>query len=557
MTILSSTMAGYLFFRKSDVFIRFSKQKSFLPLILFLTLTYIIIFSIMKDLSVLSHHSYLDFAVFLDNFNNFALGRGFYSSIQENAIAGTGYWFSAHFTPIAYVFGFLFRIWPSFHTINWAQTILLASSSIILYILAKPRIGEFCAFCISLALLLNPTFQYITLYEFEFLRFIIPIGILTLGIVMQKDANTWIVLACCALSLLVREDAAFFVSGIGFYIAVFQQRKALGSFVMALSLMYLAVTLKIIMPAFRGDGGSMHVAASSFSEFGSTPVEIFKNILFHPIKLLAHLFHPYKSINFIMYLLPFSFIPLFGIKVLAVAFPAAILLAFSDSFVHSSYFLYYVSPILVVVVWASVEGIPATVSILAKRFSFTKFLSIRGQVTKERIAFAVLCGSIAGAVYFGPSPLSIQFWNKDFNLAPFRTNTFHMSKYQPTPHDDTIRKIAQLIPENASVSAEQFLMQDVYKCRSIYAFPWIEGAEYILIDKKNPLKTGIGNIPVSWEGLRQNPQFYYDWVEKRPDVFDLVYSEDSVYLYRRKPDAPRYPQPFEIPSAVKVSKEEI
>ena len=275
-----------------------------------------------------------------------------------------------------------------------------------------------------------------------------------------------------------------FVFGIGFYIAVFQKRKTLGSGIMAMSLIYLIAVLKIIMPSFRGDGGSMHVAAGSFSEFGSSPVEIIKNMLLHPLKLLAHLFHPHKSINYFMYLLPFSFVPLFGIKVLIVALPTAILLAFSSSVTHSSYFLYYVSPILVAVAWAAVEGINNVAAFSDKYPRFMAFLQLTSGITKERAAFAVLSGSIACSIYFGPSPISIQFWNKDFSLAPFRTNTFNITRYQPTYHDEIIRKVAKLIPENVSVSAEQFLFQNVYKCKSIYVFPWIDGAEYIFIDKK-------------------------------------------------------------------------
>ena len=555
--VLIVTTAGFIVFNKLALLESVSKRKSFFSIVALSSILYVIIFSAMKDFTVLSHHSYVDFAGYLEIFNNFANGKGLFISMQENFVPGTGNWLSAHFTPMAYVFGFLFKLFPSFHTINWAQTILLASSVMILYLFAKPKIGAFSAFCISLALLLNPTFQYITLYEFDFLRFIIPLGILTLGVAMQKDANIGAVLACCALSLLVREDTAFFVFGIGLYIAFFQKKKALGSGIMALSLIYLIAVLKVIMPSFRGDGGSMNVAAGSFFEFGSAPVEIIKNMLLHPIRLIAHLFHPHKSINYLMYLLPFSFVPVFGFKALVIALPSAIFLAFSSSVTHSSYFLYYVSPILVAVVWAAVEGVNNVAAFSDKYPRFMAFLRLKSRITKERAAFAVLCGSIASAIYFGPSPFSIQFWNKDFSLAPFRTNTFNITRYQPTSHDEIIRKVAKLIPETVSVSAEQFLLQDVYKSKSIYVFPWIEGVEYIFIDKKNPTKTGIGSIPGSWDGLRQYPQFYYDWLEKRPDVFELVTSEEGIFLYKRKSDALPYPQPFAIPPGINVTNAEV
>jgi len=553
---LGSALISYYLFKKSNTIDNLPQRRSFFNILLFLSLIYVIVFSLMKDFSVLSHHSYVDFVGFLEIFNNFANGKGLFCSIQENFVPGTGNWLSTHFTPIAYIFGLFFKIYPSSHTINWLQTILLASSAIILYIFAKPKIGDFSAFCVSLALLLNPTFQYITLYEFDFLRFIIPIGVLTVGIVLSSSSYFWI-LFICITALLVREDTALFIFGIGFYIFAFQKRKALGSGIMALSLIYLIAVLRIVMPLFREYGEHAHVVAGSFFEFGSAPVEIIKNMLLHPIKLIAHLFHPHKSINYFMYLLPFSFVPVFGSKALVIALPSAIFLAFSSSVTHSSYFLYYVSPILVAVVWATVYGIPKIADILNNRMNKQNFLKSKIKATNEKIAFAVLCGSIACSIYFGPSPISIQFWNKDFSLAPFRTNTFNINRYQPSSHDEIIRKVAKLIPENASVSAEQFLLQEVYKSKSIYVFPWIEGVEYIFFDKKNPIKTGGGGIPGSWNGLRQNPQFYYDWVEKRQDVFELVASEDGVFLYKRKPDAPLYSQPFEIPPGIYVTNAEI
>ncbi len=520
-----STFVGYYLFGKSKYVSQLSERISFLLLVSVSASVYAVVFSVMKDLTVLSHHSYFDFAVFLDYFNNIAKGNGLFSRMQENAIPGTGNWLSTHFTPAAYIFGFLYKIWPSFHTVNWAQTILLAVSSVILYLLAKTKIGAFSSMCISLAFLFNPTFQYITLYEFEYLRFIIPVGILAVGILLSTDSNLKILLACLIV-ILMREDAAFFVLGMGFYVFAFRKRRILGTFVMISSMVYIISVLKIIMPSFSGTENYVYVATSSFNEFGTNFMETIKNLLLHPSRLIVHLLHPYKSINYVMYLLPFAFIPLFGIKVLLIAVPTAAMLAFSSSYTHSSYFLYYVSPVLVGVTWATAMGIPNFIKLIKGKSLLKYILRIKGPITKDRISFAVLCGSIACSIYFGPSVFSIQFWNKDFSLAPFRTTTFNVVRYQPNMHDDLIRKIARLIPLNAAVSAEQILLQDIYRCKSVYVFPNIEKADYIFIDKKNPRKAYISG----------NPQDHYDLVEKRLDIFELVSSEDSIFLYKRKID---------------------
>lgn len=70
-------------------------------------------------------------------------------------------------------------------------------------------------------------------------------------------------------------------------------------------------------------------------------------------------------------------------------------------------------------------------------------------------------------------------------------------------------------------------------------FPQLESvdgetkADYVFIDKQNPMKTGIGAVPGSYYGLRENPQEYYDLVEKQPNRWELVRADDGYYLYRR------------------------
>lgn len=541
-----AALYGYYIFHGIKAFRFFAFRKFSFWTLLFFTLLWVITFALMKDLSVLSHHSYFDFAVFLEYFENFALGKGLVSNIQGNAIPGNSHWFSNHFTPLSYLFAVAYKIWPSFHTVNWLQTILLATSPVILFLLSRRFLGVFGAFCISFALLLNPTFQYITLYEFEYLRFIIPLGILALGITLGGYPILFVFLSSFAV-LLIREDAALMVFGLGVFIFLFQKKRRLaGLAIMAMSIIYFLVVLEVIMPFFREPGGNLHVAIGSFQTFGKTLPEILKNILLNPVNFLIYFFHPFKTFNWVMLVLPFSFLSIAGANVLVILLPTLMFLSFSDSVTHSSYFFYYVAPVLPVVAWSAVVGIPRMEMYLSNKERLVKWVH-RCPPSVERISFAVLMGSLVCSIYFGPSPISIQYWSKGFVLAPFRTNTFYVDRYRPTSHDEIVRKVATLVPKVASVSIEQFLAVDVFRSKNIKVFPVIENVDYIFIDKANPLKTGIGNVPGSWIGLRKNPQFYYNWVEKRPDIFELVYSEDGVFLYKRKPGAPPYPQPCGTP----------
>ena len=59
-------------------------------------------------------------------------------------------------------------------------------------------------------------------------------------------------------------------------------------------------------------------------------------------------------------------------------------------------------------------------------------------------------------------------------------------------------------------------------------------ADYVLIDKFNPLKTGSSNVPGSWRGLRENPKKYYDIVENNTAKWELIKKVDGIYLFKRR-----------------------
>ena len=59
-------------------------------------------------------------------------------------------------------------------------------------------------------------------------------------------------------------------------------------------------------------------------------------------------------------------------------------------------------------------------------------------------------------------------------------------------------------------------------------------ADYVLIDKFNPLKSGSINVPGSWNGLRENPKKYYDIVENNTIKWELIKKEDGIFLFKRK-----------------------
>lgn len=123
-----------------------------------------------------SLHVYSDFAHWLQVVHSIVT-KGWPEILSHEFIhPGTLNYFSVHFVPLIYILAIPFKLIPLPETVIAFNVVVMISSAIPLYKLARRMNGSH-TFALSVAALLlwYPTFQYITLYEFEMLRFSIPI----------------------------------------------------------------------------------------------------------------------------------------------------------------------------------------------------------------------------------------------------------------------------------------------------------------------------------------------------------------------------------------------
>lgn len=453
-------------------------------------------------------------------------------------------YFSVHFTPLIYLFAVPFRFFPYSETILFLNFCLMMSAAIPLYKLAAIHHEDrrFRLFMIIL-LFWFPTFQYIVLYECEMLRFSIPLLLWMLYFWVIRKRSLFFLFAF--LAMLVREEVGLTVMMFGLYAVIFEKRKVDGLLTALLGFVGFLVITQVVMPSLNTVGGHQHIAATLFSAFGDSPVGIVKGIVRHPGLVLRTVLNPIKLANIFMLFLPLAFVPLLAPSVLACMMANLGVGLLSSSITHTSYMLYYVSPSVPFIFYAFIKGWPrliAAISAIDKKLA-------RGTIRDyDGTAMAWICGVMLVAnVFFGPSPISLQFWFKNLRPAPFRTHNYHYSAYRVTDHHRKVESFCSLIPDSAVVSAEQFLAPRLYRKRGIMVFPQLESvdgkteADYVFIDKTNPMKTGIGAVPGSWDGLRKDPQAYYDLVEKNPQRWELIRSDDGYYLYRRRSPQQREP----------------
>lgn len=483
-----------------------------------------------------SMHFYVDFSHWTQIlYSIITTGKPINLSV-ELMVPGTLNYFSVHFTPLLYLLAVPFKLWPYSETLIIMNYLLMASSVVPLYklALASQKKKPFGLFMVVL-LLWYPTFQYIILYEFEMLRFSIPIILWMLYFWEKRNLIGYFILVF--LAVFVREEVGLTITMFGVYVLLFEKKRIVGGATILIGLTIFATITQMVMPFFRAESDFEHIATSLFSTFGNTPAEIIKTVFSRPWLVLSTIFQPIKIANVFILFLPLLFVPLLAPLVLIGTLANFGVVLLSKSVTHSSYMLYYISPSIPFIFYAFIKGWPKLLALLEK-LEKKRTGKQTGNIESRAIA-AVMAGLLVANVFFGPSPISLQFWSRNLRPAPFRTHNYHYSAYKVTEHHRKVQDFVKLIPDSSIVSAEQFLAPRLYKKRGTMVFPQLKSidgklqADYVFIDKENPVKTGVGVVPGSWDGLRENPQYYYDFVEKHPGKWQLVKAGDGYFLYKR------------------------
>jgi uncharacterized membrane protein len=484
---------------------------------------------IAQHLKLYGNKDYVDFAVWMEIIQNIAQGHGATSTLEESMHTGGGRWLSTHFTPLIYMLAIPFTVLSRPETLIICQFVLLLSAPYAAYLYAKHNLqSRDHALTVAGIFVLYPTYQYINLYEFEMLRFSMPLLLLSFYSLEQgKLKMYW---SCLCLSLLVREEVAITTFVMGLYATVFmREKRRVGLITMVTSVLFFLAVTQVVMPSLRIQESTTHVDTQWFSQFGSTLTDIVVGIVTKPGLVLDRIADPVKIANVLMYIIPVLFVPVLAWPILLIGSGNVGLNMLSEANTHTSYFLYYLSPTIPFVFIGAVKG----VAILGAKLDGWRAANNRKLDGVSAVLFRIFASAVMANIFFGPSPLSLQFWLKGYRLAPFRTQNFHYGQYVVTEHDRILKDIITAVPKEAIVSAEQHILPSLYNRKGLKVFPDIVGADYVVIDKRRKEKTGIGTVPGSWDGLRQNPQYYYDWVEKDPTRWGLLLSLDGYFVYRR------------------------
>ena len=256
--------------------------------------------------------------------------------------------------------------------------------------------------------------------------------------------------------------------------------------------------------------GSMKMNATSLYELFVSILNNFLNQLQN-----GNLF--YKFINIYYFFLPVLFLPLLRFKYLIVILPPFFVGLISNAISHLTIFTYYQSFTYPFIYYFCIKEI-------------VESDSSNNYLNKVRI---LLFSLLTTSILYGPASYSLQFLF-DFKVYDFRTFDYSYNNYLPKvdKYNEIEKMIEKYISEKDLVSTEQHLMPILANNnKRIKTFPDFKDAEYILIDRDYKKKTGIGTVDKSWNGFRENPEYYYSQFYNE---YLLIEKKDGIELYTKK-----------------------
>ena len=373
---------------------------------------YAVVFSfvtVTRHLTFATHA--LDLGYYVQLVWNLARGAGPYVSLPEMHAWGD------HLSPIMYLFVPAYWLVPGPVVLLVAQSVALALGGIAVFGLARARLGdERPAAVFALLYLVNPSLHGINVRDFHAAALAIPLLLAAFWAV--EAGRPWLALLPAALTLLCREDAALPVMGLGAWMAAAHRRWLAGAVAATAALALLAVDVRWIIPAYRGEPYS-HLGR--YAHLGGSLPEIVANATLHPWRTLGTLGTVGRAVYLAAMLAPLAFLPLLGgWDLLGVLPPLAQNLLSGDPVLYG-YRTQYQSFALPFLVLAAVGGYAR----LAKR---------RPEAWPVAVLVVAMVTSLA--------------------LASRTVNNLALARFWPAPEQRAAYQVLSRVPPGAAVSAQ-------------------------------------------------------------------------------------------------------
>lgn len=414
------------------------KDRLFLAVVLLLIAGY---FALFATLSLLRYSNFraagVDIAIFDQVLWLLSRFKGTTSTIRGMNLFGD------HFAPVLFLLVPLYWIKGNVTALLLVQTAALALGALPLYLVARDRLqSRWVALAVAGAYLAYPALQHMNLFDFH--PEVLALCFLLFAILaLERRRFAWLYVLCLG-AVICKEDMALAVLVLGLLVYFKYDRRA-GRIITAGAALYFLVAVFLLIPRLGPEGFQY---SGRLKAFGNTPLEAARNFVLHPKHTLDVLATRQNLRYFFSLLVPVAFLCLLSPVFLLPALPAFLINLISDFPGQHTIFFQYTAAIIPFVFVALIFGLRKV-----RNWSEGAF---RQRFVMGALAFVLAASALAGAFYLGPSPLA---------------ETWTLAKYRSDDHIEVIRDGLSVIPAEARVSAQVYLLPHLSEREKIYMFP--------------------------------------------------------------------------------------
>ena len=318
------------------------------------------------------------------------------------------------------------------------QVAAQASGAIAIYLLGRDRLHDrWLAVGLAGVLLLNPTYQYLVWEYFHPDALAIAPFLFAYWAARTKRWK-WFALAA-VLAVACKEDVALSMAVLGVLIVLWGDRR-IGAIVAGASALWFALVTRVIIPQVNGIKAFYD---TFFGEFGSSPIEVAKNVVIHPDRAFNTATLPDRMSYYRMMFTPVAFLCFGSLSTFLIAGPMLAINILSTFPYQREIRYHYAALVLTGVILATVEAVANLGSTAALKRFFVGLL---------------LATSLASTVAWGPSPVGVKYHSG-------------LWAQGADPRRDSKQAAVDIVPEDASVSAIYYLVPHLSRRVSIYEFP--------------------------------------------------------------------------------------
>lgn len=427
-------------------------HKSIFPAIYLLVviIVYTIIFSI---ITILRHQTLktgiYDLGIFDQALWNSINGRLLEGSVVTENILGI------HFFPILIFIAPLYWVWADPRVLLLFQSFILAIGALPLYLLVKERLKDTkLSLALSTAYLLSLHLHGVNLFDFHPEALVIPL--LLFAFYFLEIERYILFSVSLMLFFLCREEMLLVGFMIGLYIAISKKRMKMGISISILSIIAFLIITYIVFPYFGSKPFLYFSSEYKYYKFQDRNLyEIIKLIFIpHKIKYIVSLFLP---------VIGFPLLSGWGFLLISPQIVGVLLSTSREVFTIGFY--QYSSPIIPFMFILCVYGISNL-----NKFSFFADKKRRYVLSRVVTSYLIILGIIFNFLWF--------------------SKYFQADKYKITEHHRLINKIKGLIPQDASLIANNRIGAHFSQRKEIYNFEdlvkWPNRAkkrtDYIIVD---------------------------------------------------------------------------